>query len=80
MVDDLEESNKKSTAKETVHFPWKNWKTGGLKSSEIFELSKEDENVAFKTNKWIQLSENVDKGQPEPPGIEMWPEKFASVQ
>ena len=47
MGDDLEESNKKSTAKETVHFPRKKWKIGGLKSSEILELSKEDEKVAL---------------------------------
>ena len=26
MGDDLEESNKKSTAKETVHLSWKRWK------------------------------------------------------
>ena len=47
MEDELEESNKKSTAKETVHLPWKKWKDRKIEKLGDVELSKKDEIIEF---------------------------------
>ena len=57
MGDDLEESNKKSTAKETVHLSWKRWKDWRIekfvdvepsKRWKIFEGKLGKEKIVFK--------------------------------